>query len=102
MDISISFMLAWCAIALSGCAGEANYYGGIEKEDIPELTASNIELVQEFKGHGDNWGSTLFIYKVKNSEKLTMKGFLVTGRIRKRPAKLLMNTLQAAQLEAAV
>ena len=70
-------MIVLCAIVLNGCAEGTNYYGGIKKTDFPEMTASNIEFVHEYKGHSDNWGAVFFVYKKKDADKLTIKKFLV-------------------------
>lgn len=70
-------MIVLCAIVLNGCTEGSNYYGGIKKTDYPEMTDPNIEYVYEFKGHSDNWGAVMFVYKMKNSDKVAEKEFLV-------------------------
>ncbi|MGM0883505.1 MAG: hypothetical protein ACQEXQ_21035 [Bacillota bacterium] len=70
-------ILVLCIIVLSGCTENTNYYGGIKKTDFPEMSDSNFELVHEYRGHSDNWGAVFFVYKQKDSDKLTIKKFLV-------------------------
>ncbi|MDQ0899923.1 hypothetical protein [Paenibacillus sp. V4I7] len=71
MRWSIGIIAVLCVMILSGCTDNSNYYGGIKKTDLPALN-----IVHEFRGHSDNWGAILFVYK-DSSEKLASKELLV-------------------------
>lgn len=63
--IGIIFLLI---IVLSGCTGKDDYYKGIEKKDISDLNDNrNLEYVNEYRGHTDNWAAVYIVYKVKEA-----------------------------------
>ncbi len=66
-----------CVIVLNGCVMKSNYYSGIEKKDISEVTnTKNIEFVYEYKGHTDNWAAVYIVYKFKDNDNHTSKMLL--------------------------
>lgn len=77
MKWMIISIIVLCVTVLSGCTENANHYGGIKKTDFPEMSDPDLEFVHEFRGHSDNWGALFFVYKKKDSDKRTIKQFLV-------------------------
>lgn len=65
-------------IVLTGCSKEKDYYGGITKDKMTDITKDpKLEYIHEFKGHSDNWGAVMIFYKTKNSEKVSTRGYLI-------------------------
>ncbi|REE54720.1 hypothetical protein A8990_1794 [Paenibacillus taihuensis] len=65
-------------IVLTGCTKEKDYYGGIKKDQMTDITNDpKLEYLHEFKGHTDNWGAVIYFYKSKESEKVNTRTYLV-------------------------
>ncbi|MBO7748954.1 hypothetical protein I8J29_32805 [Paenibacillus sp. MWE-103] len=65
-------------IVLTGCSKDKDYYGGITKDKMTDITNdSKLEYLHEFKGHTDNWGAMMYFYKTKDSEKVSTRGYLI-------------------------
>jgi len=66
-----------CLIVLSGCSDSSDFYSDIEKNDISDiLNDTNMEYVQEHKGHSDNWAAVYVAYKAKDEDKYSTKLYL--------------------------
>ncbi|WP_148449283.1 hypothetical protein [Paenibacillus tuaregi] len=65
-------------IVLTGCSKEKDYYGGITKDKMTDITNDpKLEYLHEFKGHTDNWGAVMYFYKSKDSEKVSTRGYFI-------------------------
>lgn len=72
----ISLILLF-VVVISGCTERVNYYSGIEKKDISELSdVNNTEFVYEYRGHSDNWAAAYIVYKPKDSDNHTARMLL--------------------------
>lgn len=76
--------MKWAAILLilfiviTGCSKVKDYYGGITKDKLTDITKDpKLEYLHEFKGHTNNWGAMMYFYKSKDSEKVSTRGYLI-------------------------
>ncbi|WP_336773221.1 hypothetical protein [Paenibacillus sp. MMO-58] len=80
--------MLFCVIFLSGCSNNSDktdYYGGIKKTDFPDL-----DIVQEFRGHGDYWGVVMFVYK-DSSTKLGFTSFAIYNGEGEKPTSIALD-----------
>ncbi|MDQ8737028.1 hypothetical protein [Paenibacillus sp. LHD-38] len=74
----ILVILLACVLLLSGCEQmENDAYIGMERDNIQDLVAGGeMEYVQEFRGHSENWAAMYIVYKPKGEENHTSRIFM--------------------------